>query len=178
MLRFAYTVTRAGRPAHDGFSGTDVLRRPPGYLDHEQRTQLTAVADRLRLAHHLSLALAGMHPVLPAEAKAVQAHEVAAVGRLVARYGLTDPNAGQRRGRFTRRETQAEYDRLLAHGESSPDGAVAAAEEALRQLRATVDVAVARVHAPDVRHAYRQLNGTIGQRLRSLRERGQRTASG
>lgn len=174
MSSSAYTVIAPGWPQHTRFSSTEVLRRPPGYLDGEQRAHLTAVAEKPRMSHDLSLALAVRYAVLPAEATAAPTRELAAVRRLLGRYELADPNAGLRPGRFTDSVTQSEYNHLLAHGETGPDGAVAAAAESLRQILDELDVVASRVHAPDVRHAYRQLSTVAGRRLRTLRSWGVR----
>jgi hypothetical protein len=157
-------------PDPAGFRSIDVLRQPPGSLDLDQRACLTELAERVRAVHDLVLVWADRYAVFPVDFAAAQTREVATLGALLRRYGLPDPGAGERHGRFATMSVQSDYDRLLAQGDGGRAAALAAVIEALRQVLAIIDLALPHMRAPDVRQAYVQLYTATLRQLDAVRE--------
>ncbi|HEY3478278.1 MAG TPA: DUF2202 domain-containing protein [Amycolatopsis sp.] len=131
---------------------------PSGSLSEAQRTTLAANAEEEKLAHDLYTDFAGRYDAVVFDriARAETAH-LDAVRTLMARYGVTDPTAGQAQGHFTTPAVQTTYDKLLAQGASGQ----AAALEVGRTVE-TTDIADLRkaldgATAPDVQRIYQHL---------------------
>lgn len=89
-------------------------------LSDAEATDLLFMREEEKLARDVYLEMYDLWelPVFRNIARAEQAH-MNAVGRLIARYGLTDPVGNNPRGVFANPELQAMYDELVARGRQS-----------------------------------------------------------
>ncbi|GAA0804756.1 DUF2202 domain-containing protein [Spirilliplanes yamanashiensis] len=131
---------------------------PQGTLTDRQKSTLAAMAQEEKLAHDLYLAFAGRYP-LPVfdHIAAAEAHHLATVRALLARYGTDDPTAGRAAGTFSDPAVQATYDRLLARGSAGRAAALTVGQEVERTDIADLRRALTGLTAPDVTQAYQHL---------------------
>jgi hypothetical protein len=150
-----------------GFCGADPVDRPAGSLGPAQRATLQAVAARCKLGHDLLACFTDRYRVFPDELVVARTRELAAIGFLLTRYGLSDPTVMRRPGVMADAVTQADYDRLVAEGRA---GRAAALEVTARLAAATIqmlDLALTGLTAADVRHTYLHLLMAAHQQLRT-----------
>lgn len=131
-----------GTMARDG--SCMAATEPQGTLTGSQQAALAAIAQKEKLAHDLYAAFATKHDAVVFERIAVAENQhLAAVRKLLERYGLVDPTANKPDGQFSDQAVQADYDRLLGQGRSSLAAALGVAsrvEQAdIDALRAGLD---------------------------------------
>ncbi|SNY59127.1 DUF2202 domain-containing protein [Paractinoplanes atraurantiacus] len=151
-----------------GFAGVDVLRQPPGTLTLDQRADLRRIARRLKTSHDLAVAFAGRYAAFPGQLAGAELRELTAVRQLLARYGLSDPDGGREIGRFTDAAAQSRYEELLGRGSAGRGAALRLLAQLAGETAGTVASALARMTAPDVRHAYTQLHAAAVRQAQYL----------
>ena len=116
-------------------------------LSDSERADLLFMREEEKLARDVYLELYAQWglPVFRNIAAAEQAH-MNAMGRLITRYGLTDPVGNNPRGVFANLELQAMYDELIARGSQS-------AAEALR-----VGIAIEEADIADLQDALTEVS--------------------
>ena len=162
-------------PGNGGYgpgNGGCLLDTPSGTLTAAQRPTLQANAQEEKLAHDLYTEFAARYddPVFDRIAASETRH-LEAVRTLLARYGITDPTAGQAAGTFGDPTVQATYADLLAKGVTGE----AAALEVGRTVE-TTDIAHLRaaaegLTAPDVQRVYQQLLSASQHHLAAFEHR-------
>jgi len=151
-----------------GFAGTDVLGLPSGSLDLGQRAHLAELAERVRLAHDLLLALGDRWAVLPIRFAGAQAREAALLTALLHRYVPAHPDSARPPGSFAAPAAQGDYDRLLARGRTGRAEAAEAVAEALRRVLTLLDTDLPRMSAPDVHVSYARLYAATIRQLQAV----------
>jgi hypothetical protein len=151
------------------FPDNDVLRNPPGSLDLEQRAHLALLAERIRAAHDLLLALGARYAALPTQFADAQAREMALLSALHRRYAPGEPvHASPAAGQYADPTVQTEYDRLLERGRTGRAEAAPSIAEALRGVLELLDADLPRVSAADVHEAYSRLCAATVRQLQAV----------
>ena len=145
----------AGKSQGSGQGHSDIAG---GSITPEQSATLEAMAAEEKLAHDLYVAFADQYDaaVFTRIANSEFKHGDA-VGTLLDRYDIADPNVGLAAGVFATDVTQNLYDTLLAEGSVSLDAAMGAARTVEKLDIADLTAASEGVTAPDVLAVYDRL---------------------
>lgn len=94
-------------------------------LSPTEAAAVTYMREEEKLARdvYTKLAATSGNPVFTRIASSEQRH-MDAMGRIITRYGLTDPAKGEAAGQFQNQDLQRLYDELVAKGSASPAAAV------------------------------------------------------
>lgn len=128
-------------------------------LTDAQRKTLADNAVEEKLAHDLYEAFANRYGTTPVFQRiaAAETNHLAAVRTLLARYQVTDPTAGAVAGKFTDSAVQANYDHLLANGNTSLSAALEVGRTVENTDIGMLRTAIGEVTAPDVQRVYSHL---------------------
>jgi hypothetical protein len=130
--------------------GSCVRLPASGTLTASQRAELVSMAQNEKLAHDLYAQFyRAYHLRLFDNLGTAEASHLQALRTLMARYGITDPTAGQAAGHFSTPAAQAAYGRLLAQGKTSQQAALTVARNLERDAIARCTTALNGVTAPD-----------------------------
>ena len=117
----------ASRAAAAGAQGVRTLpkRTNAAPLSATEAAAVTYMREEEKLARdvYTTLAATSGNPVFTRIAASEQRH-MDALGRLITRYGLTDPAKNEAAGAFQNAELQRLYDELVAKGSASPAAAI------------------------------------------------------
>ncbi len=129
-----------------------------GTLTAAQKKELAWMAEEEKLAHDVYVTLATQYPdviqfqrIPNAESK-----HLAAIQKMLSRYGLADPTKGRGVGEFTSKSAQELYDQFVSQAtsrEAALDVGVAIEKQDIADLKA----AKVGLKAPDVRFVYNRL---------------------
>ena len=152
--------------------GGCLLVAPSGTLTAAQRSTLQANAQEEKLAHDLYTEFAARYddPVFDRIAASGTRH-LEAFRTLFARYGITDPTAGQGAGSFSDPTVKATYDRLLAEGLTGEPAALGVGRTVETTDIADLRAAAEGLTAPDVQRVYQQLLSASQQHLAAFEHR-------
>jgi hypothetical protein len=152
--------------------GGCLLDAPSGTLTATQRSTLQANAQEEKLAHDLYTEFAARYddPVFDRIAASETRH-LEAFRTLLARYGITDPTAGQAAGSFSDATVKATYDRLLAEGLTGERAALGVGRTVETTDIADLRTAAHGLTAPDVQRVYQQLLNASQQHLTAFEYR-------
>ncbi|MEV4346499.1 DUF2202 domain-containing protein [Actinoplanes sp. NPDC049596] len=129
-----------------------------GTVTDAQETTLASMAQEEKLAHDLYAAFATRYDAAVFDHVAVAENQhLTAVRTLLQRYAVTDPTANQPAGTFTDPAVQATYDKLLAQGNQSLSGALAAGQQVEDTDIADLKAALNALTALDVKQVYTYL---------------------
>ena len=153
-------------------NGGCLLDTPSGTLTAAQRSTLQANAQEEKLAHDLYTEFAARYddPVFDRIAASETRH-LEAFRTLLARYGITDPTAGQAAGSFSDPTVKATYDRLLAEGLTGEPAALGVGRTVETTDIADLRAAAEGLTAPDVQRVYQQLLNASQQHLAAFEYR-------
>jgi hypothetical protein len=148
-------VTGAGMGAG---TGADLTNVASGTLTAAQKTSLAAMAEEEKLAHDLYVTLAAKYGNTSFNRISnAETRHLTEVRIVLTRYNITDPTAGKAVGTFATASTQQLYNKLVAQGTASVDGAFAAARTVEKTDIADLNKAKTGVTAPDVLAVYTHL---------------------
>ena len=152
--------------------GGCLLTAPSGTLTAAQRSTLQANAQEEKLAHDLYTEFAARYddPVFDRIAASETRH-LEAFRTLLARYGITDPTAGQAAASFSDPTVKATYDRLLAEGLTGEPAALGVGRTVETTDIADLRAAAEGLTAPDVQRVYQQLLNASQQHLAAFEYR-------
>jgi len=128
-----------------------------GALTATQKAKLAAMAEDEKLAHDLYVVFGDKYRIPFSRITNAETRHLEAVRIVLKRYAITDPTAGKTAGTFTTASTQQLYNRLLAQGTASVDGAKTAARIVESTDIADLKTAATGVTAPDVSQVYKNL---------------------
>lgn len=165
-----------GNPAGNGTQlrvhdrdGTCARLPASGTLSVSQRAELASMAQNEKLAHDLYAQLyQAYHLRLFSNLGAAEAGHLQALRTLMARYGVTDPTAGQAAGHFSTPAVQAAYERLLAQARTSQQTALTVARNLERDAIARCTAALNGVTAPDARQVMQHLKAAETRHLAAV----------
>lgn len=155
-----------GGPTRDGMgmgrqggAGQQIaITAPSGTLTQQQKTELAYMAEEEKMAQDLYAAFAARYNqriftnISNAETK-----HLTAVRTVLSRYGLADPTSGKAAGVFSNTTLQQTYDRLLAQGNTSQEGALKAGKTVEETDIADLKKSLGGLSAPDVKQVYEHL---------------------
>jgi len=147
----------AGMQGRGAGMGADLTNVASGTLTATQKTKLAAMAEDEKLAHDLYIAFGDKYGTPFNRITNAETRHLAEVRIVLKRYTITDPTAGKAAGSFTTASTQQLYNKLLAQGTASVDGANAAARIVESTDIADLKAAATGVTAPDVTQVYKNL---------------------
>jgi hypothetical protein len=145
-----------GRGAGMG-AGADLTNVASGTLTATQKTKLAAMAEEEKLAHDLYVVFGDKYGTPFSRITNAETRHLAEVRIVLKRYAITDPTAGKAAGTFTTATTQQLYNKLLAQGTASVDGANTAARTVESTDITDLKAAATGVTAPDVTQVYENL---------------------
>jgi hypothetical protein len=137
--------------------GADLTNVPSGTLTATQKTKLAAMAEEEKLAQDLYAAFGEKYGTTFNRITNAETRHLAEVRIVLKRYAITDPTAGKAAGIFTTASTQQLYNKLLAQGTASVDGANTAARTVESTDITDLKEAATGVAAPDVTQVYKNL---------------------
>ena len=137
--------------------GADLTGVPSGTLTATQKTKLAAMAEEEKLAHDLYVVFGDKYGTPFSRITNAETRHLAEVRIVLNRYAITDPTAGKAAGTFTTASTQQLYNKLLAQGTASVDGANTAARTVESTDITDLKAAATGVTAPDVTQVYKNL---------------------
>ena len=137
--------------------GADLTGVASGTLTATQKTKLAAMAEEEKLAHDLYVVFGDKYGTPFSRITNAETRHLAEVRIVLKRYAITDPTAGKAAGTFTTATTQQLYNKLLAQGTASVDGANTAARSVESTDITDLKAAGAGVTAPDVTQVYKNL---------------------
>jgi len=137
--------------------GADLTGVASGTLTATQKTRLAAMAEEEKLAHDLYVAFGDKYGTPFSRITNAETRHLAEVRIVLRRYAITDPTAGKAAGTFATATTQQLYNKLLAQGTASVDGANTAARSVESTDITDLKAAGAGVTAPDVTQVYKNL---------------------
>jgi len=137
--------------------GADLTGVASGALTATQKTRLAAMAEEEKLAHDLYVAFGEKYGTPFSRITNAETRHLAEVRIVLKRYAITDPTAGKAAGTFTTATTQQLYNKLLAQGSASVDGANTAARSVESTDITDLKAAATGVTAPDVTQVYKNL---------------------
>ncbi|WP_160668545.1 ferritin-like domain-containing protein [Pseudarthrobacter sp. ATCC 49987] len=147
-----------GQGAGQG-SGLDSGSSTTGTMTDAQRAELAYMAEEELVAHDLYTAFAGLYdaPVFNRVANSESKH-LEAVRNLMAGYGVTDPTVDHVAGVFSDDSLQKLYDELLAQGQASQEGALAAGRTVEKtDIEGLTAAAEGATTAPDAKAVFTRL---------------------
>ena len=148
----------AGRQVRGAGMGADLTNLASGTLTTAQKTSLAAMAEEEKLAHDLYVTFAAKYGTTSfSRISNAETRHLTEVRTLLKRYAITDPTAGKAVGTFATESTQQLYNKLVAQGTASVDGAYAAARTVEQTDIADLNKAKTGVSAPDVLAVYTHL---------------------
>ena len=137
--------------------GADLTGVASGTLTATQKTKLAAMAEEEKLAHDLYVVFGDKYGTPFSRITNAETRHLAEVRIVLKRYAITDPTAGRAAGTFTTASTQQLYNKLLAQGTASVDGARTAARIVESTDITDLKAAATGVTAPDVTQVYKNL---------------------
>jgi len=137
--------------------GADLTGVPSGTLTATQKTKLAAMAEEEKLAHDLYVVFGDKYGTPFSRITNAETRHLTEVRIVLKRYAITDPTAGKAAGTFTTASTQQLYNKLLAQGTASVDGANTAARTVESTDITDLKAAATGVTAPDVTQVYKNL---------------------
>ena len=147
----------AGMQGRGAGMGADLTNVASGTLTAAQKTTLVSMAEEEKLAHDVYVAFGDKYGIPFSRITNAETRHLAEVRIVLKRYAITDPTAGKAAGTFTTASTQQLYNKLLAQGTASLDGAKTAARTVESTDIADLKAAAAGVTAPDVTQVYKNL---------------------
>lgn len=129
-----------------------------GTLTADQKADLKAMAEEEKLAHDVYVTLAASYPdvVQFTRIPNAESRHLAAIQRMLTKYGLKDPTKGMAVGKFKTDETQALFNKLVDSAttqQAALDVGVTIETQDIKDLKA----AKVGLKAPDVRFVYNRL---------------------
>ena len=137
--------------------GADLTGVASGTLTATQKTKLAAMAEEEKLAQDLYVVFGDKYGTPFSRITNAETRHLAEVRIVLKRYAITDPTAGKAAGTFTTASTQQLYNKLLAQGTASVDGANTAARTVESTDITDLKAAATGVTAPDVTRVYKNL---------------------
>jgi len=137
--------------------GADLTGVASGTLTATQKTKLAGMAEEEKLAHDLYVVFGDKYGTPFSRITNAETRHLAEVPIVLKRYAITDPTAGKAPGTFTTASTQQLYDKLLAQGTASVDGANTAARTVESTDITDLKAVATGVTAPDVTQVYKNL---------------------
>ena len=147
----------AGMQGRGAGMGADLTGVASGTLTATQKTKLAAMAEEEKLAHDLYVVFGDKYGTPFSRITNAETRHLTEVRIVLKRYAITDPTAGKAPGTFTTASTQQLYDKLLAQGTASMDGANTAARTVESTDIADLKAVAPGVMAPDVTQVYKNL---------------------
>ena len=147
----------AGMQGRGAGMGADLTNVASGTLTAAQKTRLAAMAEDEKLVHDLYLAFGDKYGTPFSRITNAETRHLAEVRIVLKQYTITDPTTGKAAGTFTTASTQQLYNKLLAQGTASVDGANAAARIVESTDITGLKAAATGVTAPDVTQVYKNL---------------------
>jgi hypothetical protein len=147
----------AGMQGRGAGMGADLTGVASGTLTATQKTKLAAMAEEEKLAHDLYVAFGDKYGTPFSRITNAETRHLAEVRIVLKRYAITDPTSGKAAGTFTSASTQQLYDKLLAQGTASMDGANTAARTVESTDITDLKTAATGVTAPDATQVYKNL---------------------
>ena len=140
-----------------------------GTLTAAQKTALADMAEEEKLAHDVYVKLYSVNgdSRFSRISESESSHHNA-IRRLLTRYAVADPTAGQRPGVFTTPAVQKLYNYLVARGDDSLSAALAVGRDIERMDIADLAKAAETVTAPDVLAVYDNLSRGSQNHLRAF----------
>jgi hypothetical protein len=138
--------------------GADLTNVASGTLTAAQKSTLAVLAEEEKLAHDLYVTFADTYgTAVFSRISNAETRHLTEARIVLKRYAITDPTAGKAVGTFSTASTQQLYNKLVAQGTTSVDGAYAAAR--IVESTDITDLKAARtgVTAPDVLAVYTHL---------------------
>ena len=140
-----------------------------GTLTASQRAELVALAQNEKLAQDLYAQFyQAYHLRLFSNLGTAEASHLQALRTLMARYGITDPTAGQAAGHFSTPAAQAAYGRMLAQGKTSQQAAFTVVRNLERGAIARCATALNGVTAPDARQVVQHMRAAETRHLAAI----------
>ena len=138
-------------------------------LSTGETAAVTYMREEEKLAREVYVKLAGTsgNPVFTRIAASEQRH-MDALGRVITRYGLTDPTPGKTAGQFDNQTLQQLYNQLIAKGSSSPAAAVEVGRSIEKLDIADLNSREATSNHTDVRWIFQQLERGSNMHLRAF----------
>jgi hypothetical protein len=157
----AGTQARKGKANKKRMRATKKARfanKKSGTLTAAQKRELAAMAEEEKLAHDVYVTLATQYPdvIQFSRIPNAEARHLAAIQKMLTRYGLDDPTEGTEVGEFATPATQDLYDQFVTQATSRQaalDVGVAIEKQDIKDLKA----AKVGLKAPDVRFVYNRL---------------------
>ena len=143
-----------GRGAGMGAGLTGVAS---GTVTAAQKTKLAAMAEEEKLAHDLYVAFGDKYGIPFSRISNAETRHLTEVRIVLKRYAIADPTAEKAAGSFATASTQQLYNKLLAQGTASVDGARTAARIVESTDITDLKAAATGVTAPDVTQVYKNL---------------------
>ena len=137
--------------------GAGLTTLASGSLTATQKAELAAMAEDEKLAHDLYVVFGDKYGIPFSRITNAETQHLEAVRIVLKRYAITDPTAEKAAGTFTTASTQQLYNKLLAQGTASVDGAKTAAHIVESTDIADLKTAATGVTAPDVSQVYNNL---------------------
>jgi hypothetical protein len=137
--------------------GAGLINVPSGTLTATQKAKLAAMAEEEKLAHDLYVVFGDKYGTPFSRITNAETRHLAEVRIVLKRYAITDPTAGKAAGTFATASTQQLYNKLLAQGTASVDGANTAARTVESTDITDLKAAATGVTAPDVTQVYKNL---------------------
>jgi len=148
----------ASRQGRGAGMGADLTNVASGTLSATQKTKLAAIAEDEKLAHDLYVAFSDKYGTTAfSRISSAETRHLAEVRVVLKRYTIADPTAGKAVGTFATASTQQLYNKLVAQGTASVDGAYAAARTVETTDIADLKSATTGVTAPDALQVYKNL---------------------
>ena len=147
----------AGMQGRGAGMGADLTNVASGILTATQKAKLAAMAEDEKFAHDLYVAFGDKYGRPFSRITNAETRHLAEVRIVLKRYAITDPTAGKAAGTFTTASTQQLYNKLLAQGTASVEGANAAARIVESTDITHLKAAATDVTAPDVTQVYKNL---------------------
>jgi hypothetical protein len=147
----------AGMQGRGAGMSADLTKVASGTLTATQKTRLAAMAEEEKLAHDLYVVFGDKYGTPFSRITNAETRHLAEVRSVLKRYAITDPTAGKAAGTFTTATIQQLYNKLLAQGTASLDGANTAARSIESTDITDLKEAGAGVTAPDVTQVYKNL---------------------
>jgi hypothetical protein len=137
--------------------GADLTGVASGTVTAAQKTELAAMAEEEKLAHDLYVAFGDKYGIPFSRISNAETRHLTEVRIVLKRYAIADPTAGKAAGTFATASTQQLYNKLLAQGTASVDGARTAARMVESTDITDLKAAATGVTAPDVTQVYKNL---------------------
>ena len=163
----------SGTGQGSGMGMGDALRLPArtntAALSTNETAAVTYMREEEKLARDVYVKLTGTsgNPVLTRIAASEQRH-MDALGRVITRYGLTDPTQGKTAGQFQNQTLQQLYNELTAKGSASPAAAVEVGRSIEKLAIADLNSREATSKHTDVRWTFQQLERGSNMHLRAF----------